>query len=197
MTKKIKIGITGGIGSGKSTVASIFELFGAEIFYSDQEAKKLMVTCDNIISALKEMFAPDDPYKEGGLDRTLIASKIFHNKALLSKINDIVHPEVRKAYLTRIKNSNLSYVINEAALLTNFEDEFDILILVQADQEKRIQRVKLRDQLSASDVLARIENQLADNQRGKIDYIIDNNDKLSLIDQVQGIHNAILNRINS
>ena len=88
-------------------------------------------------------------------------------------------------------------ILVKYALLTNFEDEFDILILVQADQEKRIQRVKLRDQLSASDVLARIENQLADNQRGKIDYIIDNNDKLSLIDQVQAIHDAILNRINS
>tara|TARA_E500000318_G_C3495585_1_gene186261 strand:- start:54 stop:641 length:588 start_codon:yes stop_codon:yes gene_type:complete len=189
------IGLTGGIGSGKSTVANMFKELGVPVYIADDEAKKIMLTNkvkNKIISLLGE-----NSYLDNRINKTFIASKVFNNKELLEKLNKIVHPAVALDFLEWSKKQKGPYVIKEAAVL--FENEgykkCDLTILVVADEKTRIQRVLKRDSTTESKIKERIENQWPDSKKLKLaDFIIKNNEGLpNLKSQVYKIHEKLIN----
>ncbi len=189
ITMKIKIGITGGIGSGKSTVAKIVETIGFPVYYSDQRAKELMNSSDEIKEELNNHFGIDF-YAEGSLNRKLLADKIFQNKDELTFVNQLVHPIVRQDFYLWSENQSCKIVFQESALLfeTGNEKNFTATILITATDELRIQRVMKRDNCSRASVLERMKNQLPEAQkRSKATYIIENNETQSVIQQTISI----------
>lgn len=189
----LKIGLTGGIGSGKSTVAQIFKELGIPIFFSDQEAKKVYLD-DNVRTQVVSLLG-EGAYSGPKPELPFIASKVFENKALLSQLNAIIHPAVRKAH-TEWHNSQISpYTINEAAILfeTGAYRGFDKTILVTAPEEIRLERVIQRDGAKAHEVKARMQKQWPDSQKEKLcNYLIINDGQHSLIHQVQRVHSQLL-----
>ena len=191
------IGLTGGIGSGKSTVARKFNELGVSIYIADDRAKSLMVQNTEIIKGIVKIFG-DEAYLDGQLNRAFIAGQVFSDKSLLQKLNNIVHPAVEKDFQSWIleeSKSSAKYVIKEAAIL--FENggykKCDYTILVTAPKEERIQRVIERDHTNRQAVLDRIKNQWSDSKKVLLaDFIIRNKDleETSLI--VNKIHNKII-----
>ena len=190
------IGLTGGIGSGKSTVARKFNELGVPVYIADDRAKSLMVKNPKIIKGIVKIFG-DEAYLDGQLNRAFIASQVFSDKNLLQKLNNLVHPAVEKDFQSWIleTKSSAGYVIKEAAIL--FENggykKCDSTILVTAPKEERIQRVIERDHTNRQAVLDRINNQWSDSKKVVLaDFIIRNMDfkKTSLI--INKIHNKII-----
>ncbi|WP_298541018.1 dephospho-CoA kinase [uncultured Aquimarina sp.] len=187
------IGLTGGIGSGKSTVAEMFAKLGVPIYIADDEAKKLM---NEDISVKKQIVAllGVNSYTEQGLNRSFIADKVFNNKELLEKLNAIVHPKVA-THFTKWKNEQkFEYVIKEAAIL--FENggykRCDHTILVTAPKETRIKRVLKRDNTTRSQVLARLKNQWEDSEKIPLaDFVIINTNLEETWLQIKKIHNKL------
>lgn len=196
MTNPIKIGITGGIGSGKTTVSKIFELLGVEVFSSDVEAKQIMLSIP-VKQQIIELLGTESYAEDGSLSRIYLAGRVFNDKTLLNELNDIVHPAVQDVYLSSVKQSKSLYVINEAALHVEKNTSLlDILIVVTADESVRISRVMTRDGVSKQQVLDRMNNQTSEEERlAAANYIIKNDGQTSIIDQVQKVHASILNRI--
>ena len=161
----IIIGLSGGIGSGKSTIAKWFSQKGIAVYNSDDEAKKLIDTNPELIEKLSLIFG-EETYKDGIYNRAFVASKVFENKELLQKLNAAVHPVVFEHFDQWIKNQKSDFVIKEAAIL--FESgsykNCDSVISVIADEEKRIQRVIKRDGLTESQIRSRIKNQWTDSK---------------------------------
>ena len=180
-----KIGITGGIGSGKTTVCEIFKLLGVPVFHADTEAKKLQDNDLQIKRQLIELFGEHIYLSNGILDRTKLAGLIFNNKTALSDVNAIIHPAVRKTFLNWVNNYlDTPYVLYEAAILLESGDasDFDSNILILADEKARIDRVIRRDHTSEELVRQRIMNQMPDYQKIKmVDFIIENNNEKLLI----------------
>jgi len=183
------IGLTGGIGSGKTTVARQFEALGIPVYISDEEAKKVMESEESKI-ALKAAFGTDI-FSNDVLDRKKLAEIVFNDVIKLEELNQIVHPLVRKDFELWIKKkSHFQYVIKEAAIL--FESgsykDCDIIITVTAPIETRIERVLLRDNTDYSSVLKRIENQWTDEMRfAKSDFIIHNIDLENTKNQISKV----------
>lgn len=186
------IGITGGIGSGKSIISQILTNLGYDVFYSDQEAKWVM---NNDTELRKELIAVfgEETYLDNELNRPFLAEKIFTSPELKEKINQIVHPIVRKRFSDFVSNSNSPVVFNEAAILfeTGGYKDFDATILIVADKEIRIQRVMQRDNATREQVAARMNNQWSDEQKVKLtNHIIYNNYTDLLVPQVLSILNT-------
>jgi dephospho-CoA kinase len=182
----LKIGVTGGIGSGKSMICQIISTMGYPVFYSDQEAKCIM---NNHLELRKELIAVfgEEAYLNNRLNRQFLAEKIFTSPELKEKINKIVHPRVRQRFSDFVANTNAPFVFNEAAILfeTGGYKDFDATILVVADKETRIQRVMQRDNISREEVEARMNNQWSDEQKLKLaSHVIYNNDGDLLVPQV-------------
>jgi dephospho-CoA kinase len=190
----LTVGITGGIGSGKTTVCKIFETLQVPIYYADERAKWLLNNDEKIINSVKNLLGVE-AYINGQLNRTYIADKVFNNKELLDSYNEIVHPAVAYDTLEWMQQYVYSkYVIKEAALLveTGLYLTLDKLIVVTAPTELRIQRVMQRDHTTRDAVEARINNQLSEEEKIKVaDFVVINDGSTSLIDQVLKIH-AIL-----
>lgn len=195
MAKKVKIvGLTGGIGSGKTTVAKMFASFGIPIYNSDEEAKKLVQTSETIRKQLILLLG-EETFKNGKLDRKFMADKIFSDKQLLQKVNAIIHPEVGEHFQKWALSQQSSYVIKEAAIL--FESESnklcDVVIMVTAPEKKRIKRVMDRDGVSEMEVRARMDNQWSDARKIELsDYIIDNIILSQTRKQVEMIHSQLI-----
>jgi dephospho-CoA kinase len=196
-----KIGITGGIGSGKSFVCNIFKCFGIPIFNSDEIAKYLTETDVDVKNKIKETFGNDIYLPIGVLDRKRLADVVFNDKEKLSQLNNIVHPAVRN-YFERwiLFQNNPPYVITENAILfeSGQSDFFDKIITVNADEEIRIKRVMVRNSISRDKVLERMNNQLSNDYKLEhSDYVILNNENaieasfLNLIPQVYEIHSQL------
>lgn len=186
---KLKIGITGGIGSGKSTVAKIIEVLGFPVYYSDHEAKMLMNSSDEIREELNNHFGIDF-YSEGQLNRKLLADKIFQNKEELNFVNQLVHPLVRQDFYLWSERQLSKIVFQESALLfeTGNEKNFSATILVTASDELRIQRVMKRDNCSRASVLERMKNQLPESEKiAKANFVLYNNENESLIQQTLSV----------
>lgn len=188
------IGITGGIGSGKSTVVTEFEKLGIPCYVADLEAKKIMV---NSLKLKKEIInlLGTEAYVDDELDRAYIAAKVFNEKTLLKKLNQIVHPAVHKHFLDYVNHQNSSYCLYESAILfENKSESFcDKIIVVTADLEKRIQRVIKRDGIDRELVLERVRNQWSQEEKvKKADYIILNDKKSFLKQQVLSLHDKLL-----
>jgi dephospho-CoA kinase len=191
----LKIGITGGIGSGKSTVSAAFVFLGIPFYSSDQRAKWLMNNKPELKQKIQHLFG-NQAYIEGELNRKWIAQKAFTNPSLLKELNDAVHPAVEKDYEEFCsQHKHAPYTLKEAAIL--FESGsykgLDKIILVVSPLELRIQRVMERDSLSREEVLKRIENQLSDEEKiSKSDYVIQNDGEHSILLQVLHIHKKLL-----
>jgi dephospho-CoA kinase len=184
MTKVI--GVTGGIGSGKSIIGLILSTIGYPVYYSDQEAKWVMNNDPELRKELIAVFG-EEAYLDNELNRPFLAEKIFTSPELKEKINQIVHPIVRKRFSDFVSNSNSPFVFNEAAILfeTGGYKDFDATILVVADKETRIQRVMQRDNITREQVEARMNNQWSDEQKLKLaNHIIYNNNEDLLVPQV-------------
>lgn len=195
-----KIGITGGIGSGKTTICKIFESLNVPIYYADVEAKKIMASNLQVKSQLKEILGEKAYHKNGKPDRKYIASKIFSDKELMSKVEKIIHPAVlsdSERWMEQWKAAgNSSYVLKEAALLVeNGTFKYlDALIVVTCPENIRIKRVMKRDKLSFEDVMSKVKNQLPEDDKVKVaDYIIINDGIKPLIPQIWEIHNRLTN----
>ena len=188
------IGLTGGIGSGKSTVANMFKELGVPVYNSDERAKYLMNTSLEIKSQLIKLLG-EEAYKGDKLNRSFIAEKVFSNTNLLAKLNDIVHPIVRNDFIDWTKKQDYSYVIQETALLfeNKAQDLYDSIILVTAPIETRIIRVVDRDKSSREQVIARMKNQLDDKKKLNLsNYVIENIDLERTSSNVLQVHASIL-----
>ncbi len=183
--KPFLLGLTGGIGSGKSTVAKIFLALGIPVFNSDDEAKSIVNTDEDVKQKIKAEFG--EVYLNGKLDRAKMAAIVFNNAEALKKLNGIVHPAVGKKFKTWVvENNNKPILIKEAAILieSGAYKEMDKIVLVKASEETRINRVVKRNNVSEGEVKERMKNQLSDGDKAKYcDFVIDNEDQM-LIPQV-------------
>ncbi len=199
MNAGMKLGITGGIGSGKTSVCRVFNVLGIPVFSADPEAGKILDHDEKVIRELKKI-AGRDLYKNGILNKKALASMIFNDPVLLSKVNALVHPAVFENFRRWADVQKAPYVIMEAAIL--FESGADSLVdriaTVVAPVEERISRVTRRNILTRKEVLARIKNQMDDDSRRKLsDYIISNSENDMIIPAILRIHEDILTHINS
>lgn len=190
-----KIGLTGNIGSGKTTVAKVFETLGVPVFYSDIEAKKLY-SSHNVIVKVIETFGDNILDKNNKIDFKKLAEIVFNSADNLSKLNQIIHPILFDKFQEWASQfPDKPYVIMEAAVIfeNNLEKYFDKIIFVTAPQDIRIQRVIERDKVSKEMVLKRIENQWTEEEKTcKSDYIIENYDNHAVIPQILEIHKTLL-----
>ena len=192
------VGLTGGIGSGKTTVAQMFKSFGVPVYNADEEAKILMQNSDAIKHELIDLLG-ESCYTDGQLNRSYIASQVFANQRLLQKINAIVHPKVTTHFQEWFSNQNAPYVIKEVAILfeTKFQHLFDFIITVTAPIETRIQRVMDRDQKTKKEVMSVINNQLPDLEKiNQSNFVIYNNIFSEIENKSLFIHNDIIKRLN-
>ncbi len=191
----INVGITGGIGSGKSTVCKIFETLGVPVYYSDYEARVLSDTHPDIVAGVKKLFG-DDIYVSGKMDRKSVGEIVFKDKEKLEALNKIIHPVVASHFESwKNRHNHYPYILKEAAIL--FESgaykQVDKIITVSAPKELRISRVVKRDGISREEVLTRISNQMEDEEKiKKSDYVIKCNDIDLVIPQVVRIHQELL-----
>lgn len=196
--KILKIGITGGIGSGKTTACHIFETLGIPVYYADDRAKALMVENTALIHSIKNLFGEAAYLSDGALNRKHIADIAFHNPLKLNELNALVHPAVwLDGEQWHNAQTQAPYTLKEAALLFESGGNFlmDKIITVVAPVETRIERVLLRGggTLTRSDVEARIAKQLPDEEKIKqSDFVIWNDGTQALIPQVLAIHQALI-----
>lgn len=192
----IIIGLTGGIGSGKSTVLSFFKELGAATYVADIEAKKLMNSNSELIADIKMLFG-ESAYQNQELNRNYISSIVFKNKEKLEALNSLVHPKVREDFKNYLKNIENTIVIYEAAILfeSGSNKLCDYVITVFADFEDKIARIIKRDGVSKEQILERMQHQINDESKIRKSNFIINNTKLSDVKtQVKTIYN-ILNKL--
>ena len=191
-----KIGITGGIGSGKTTVCQIFETLGIPIYYADTEAKRIMVEDAHLITKIKNLFGKEAYTTEGQLNRAFIGNLVFKDKKLLEKLNAIVHPALAEDYEKWHDSQKLvPYTLKEAAILFEMGAYkiMDKVITVSAPIELRIKRVMARDKVEKAAVLNRISKQMPEEEKEKrADFIVHNDGKQGLIEQVLKIHKILI-----
>ena len=189
------IGLTGGIGSGKSSVLEIFKKIGISTYNADESAKELINSDKKIIHSIKQLFG-EDIYNENKLNSKLVSKIVFNDKEKLKSLNSIIHPAVAINFDNFCFNHrDESYIVKEAAIIfeTNTENLFDKIIYVKAPEEIRIDRVIQRDKLSRDDVLMRIQNQINETSIiDKCDFIIDNINYIELEQKVLEIHNTLI-----
>jgi dephospho-CoA kinase len=182
----LKIGITGGIGSGKTFVCQILEKMGYPVFYSDQEAKKLMNTNQNLIENIQHLIGKN-AYKNNQLNKEYIASKIFTEPDFRGKLNALVHPTVYSSFEIWASKQLNNIVFNESALLfeTGSYKRFDKTILIISSYETRIKRIKSRDSIGKDEIDLRMKSQLNDTEKIKMaDYIIENEEKKMILPEI-------------
>jgi dephospho-CoA kinase len=190
----LKIGLTGGIGVGKSTVARIFEVLGIPVYYADQAARQLMVEDEELKLAIIDFFGKD-AYTSAGLNRKFIAGEVFNNEEKLKALNALVHPATLKDAEEWFKKQTAPYVIKEAALIfeSGSNKMLDYVIGVKAPLNLRIQRAMERDHISAAEVTARINKQMDEEEKLRLcDYVIVNDEQQLLIPQVLALHDQFL-----
>lgn len=192
----LKAGITGGIGSGKTTVCKIFEALGIPVYYADWQAKQLMVSDPRLVAGVRKLFGPQSYLPNGALNRPFIAQKVFNDDQKLQQLNQLVHPAVfEDADRWHHAQKDAPYTLKEAALL--FESgnyrQLDKVITIFAPEELRIRRVIERDGSTPQDVRARMAKQMPEEEKIKrADFVIYNDGEHSLIRQALDIHKALL-----
>ena len=184
------IGLTGGIGSGKSTVLELFKFLGVKTYSADESAKKLVNTDPYLINLIKSSFG-DNIYDKGILNSRKLSKIVFEDTEKLKLLNSIIHPAVAKDFKLFLNSINEDYIVKEAAIIfeTKSENSYDKIIFIQAPLEIRIERVMNRDNISREEVMKRINNQLDENLIiDKCDYVIRNENIEDLEDKVLSIH---------
>ena len=195
--KRLLVGITGGIGSGKSTVARIFSILGIPVYYADDRAKWLMANDEALKEQIKANFGQESYSETGVLNRALLASQVFSDEEKVKTINGLVHPAVKADFENWANAKTAPYVLKEAALLfeTGSYKDLDKVINVSSPIRIRISRVLMRDphrnEKQVNDI---IDKQLPDEEKNKLaDFVIKNTDNKLLIPQVLEIHLQLLN----
>lgn len=191
----LKIGITGGIGSGKTTVCKVFEVLGIPAFNADEVAKDIMLNDEELVKNIKKHFGADAYFKDGALNRKYLANIVFNDENELENLNKLVHPATIQAFERWAKKQSSPYCLHEAAIL--FESgaykTCDHSILVSASTDTRIKRVMKRDQVSEKEVMDRIKMQMPESEKAELaDFIIFNEDDTALIPQVLKLHQTFL-----
>lgn len=193
------VGLTGGIGSGKTTVAQIFQQLQVPVFVADEESKKLLDTDADLQAQLVEWLGPE-LIKEGRVDRAYMASRIFKDEDLLKKVNALIHPAVGRAFQNWYQKQEAPYIIREAAILFESGTHKDCakIIVVSAPEELRLQRVIKRSGESPEQVKARMAKQWPQEKKEALaDYIIHNDHQEMLIPQVLQIHEDLIHIANT
>ncbi len=187
------VGLTGGLGSGKTTIARIFQVLEVPVYFSDTRAKLLMSIDPTLKAAIRDEFGEEAYKTDGSLNRQFLASLVFSDKEKLATLNKIVHPAVRKDFEIWAQKQNCPYVITESAILieSGLYKLMHKVVSVFANEQTRVERVVRRDFLEHHQVWERINNQTDDENRSKhSDFIIDNNQTM-LIGQVLKIHTKL------
>ncbi|MBI3138634.1 MAG: dephospho-CoA kinase [Sphingobacteriales bacterium] len=195
----LRIGLTGGIGSGKSTVAKVFETLGIPVYYADEVAKRIL-NSDPVLKESILLHFGTAAYKEGILDRKYLAAVVFNNQEKLDLLNSLVHPATIRDSQSWMQDQNAPYAIREAALLfeSGAAGNLDFVIGVYAPRVLRIQRVIKRDGLTAEEIEKRISRQINEEMKMKLcDAVIRNDEQELVIPQVMRLHEKLLemNRI--
>lgn len=193
----LKIGVTGGIGSGKTTVCGVFRALGIPVYDADSEAKKLMITHEGLVRALKLAFGEEAYDTLGQLNRPYLASRVFNDEAALAQLNAIVHPVVIQAANDWAEVQNAPYTVKEAALLFQSGSYVhnDFNIVVAAPEALRISRVMERDGMAEAQVRARMDKQMhQEEQIAKADFVVWNDGVRALIPQVLELDRQFRNR---
>lgn len=190
----LKIGLTGGMGSGKTTVSRIFSVLGIPVFYADDVAKQLMNEDEGLKKKIIQLFG-ENAYHDNELNRKFIAGIVFNDKFKLEQLNAVVHPVTIAAAANWINKQTSPYIIKEAALM--FESaaavHLDYVIGVYAPQHLRLQRVMQRDNVKREDVLARMNSQVDETIKMKLcDFIIVNDEQQAVLPQVISLHKKLL-----
>ncbi len=196
----LKIGVTGGIGSGKTTVCKIFEVLDIPVYYADPRAKLLMIEDSKLVKEIKKLLGDKSYNKDKSLNRKYIANIIFNDKNKLNALNALVHPAVKNDFDKWCDSQNSPYVLKEAALL--FENgsykSLDKTILVSAPLELRVLRVMKRDNHTRESILSRVRNQMPESEKEKLaNIIIKNDNDISLISQIIEIHRQLVKDSNA
>ena len=186
----LRIGLTGGIGSGKTTVAKVFETLGIPVYYADDRAKHLMNTNSALKASIIQHFG-NEAYQNGELDRKYLAAIVFNNKEKLELLNSLTHPITIRDAEEWMKIQTTPYTVKEAALLfeSGAAEHLDFVIGVYTPQHIRVQRVVHRDHLPVEEVMKRISHQIDEEMKMKLcDFVITNNDQQLVIPQVLELH---------
>jgi dephospho-CoA kinase len=194
----LKVGITGGIGSGKSTVCQVFETLGIPVFYADREARILTDTDPAIVSGIKELFG-EEIYIDGKLDRIKVAEAAFNNNGILQQINGIIHPATIEYGKRWMLSQTAPYVIKEAAIFfeTGSNKDMDVMIGVTAPLNIRVKRIMQRDNTTKAKVLDRVSKQMDEEEKmDRCDHVIINDGISAIIPQVLALHELLLRRAN-
>ena len=190
----LKLGLTGGIGSGKTTVAHIFEVLSIPVYYADSAARDLMNNDPDLKKKIITSFGPDT-YKNGELNRTYLGSIVFQNSEKLNLLNSIVHPVTIRNSENWMENQKTPYAIKEAALIfeAGLEKHLDYVVGVTAPESLRIQRVVERDHVTKQKVLDRMRHQMDEKEKiSRCDFVIQNDGIQALLPQVLAIHEKLL-----
>ena len=190
----LKIGITGGIGSGKTTVAKVFEVLGIPVYYADDAAKRLMNTDEKLKEKIQLQFG-NDVYKDGRLDRKYLAEIVFKNPEKLQLLNALVHPAILKDAERWMQNQSTAYSLKEAALIfeSGAQEQLDYVIGVTAPAPLRIQRTMHRDSITREEVILRMDKQMDETIKIKLcDFVIKNDEQEMLLPQVLELHKKLL-----
>ncbi len=193
-TNSVRVGITGGIGAGKSIVSSVFEVLGVAQYDADTRAKWLMNNREDLITAITQLFGAR-AYNAGGLDRKYVAQSVFKDKLLLGKLNELVHPAVADDFDAWSEKQHAAYLLKEAALL--FESDsyrtLDKIITVTAPETLRIARVSKRDGRSKEQIKSIMNHQMSEKEKlEKSDFVITNDGHHLVIPQVLSVHRELL-----
>ncbi len=191
----IKVGVTGGIGSGKSTVCKIFQVLGIPVFNADGEARRLMEEDKALVGKIKVLFGTD-AYSGDKLNRQWIAAQVFKDKSLLNRLNAFVHPVVGKQFIRwAAAQKDVPYLVKEAAILfeSGAEKGLDYVVFVKAPEKLRIKRIMQRDGVTELQVRQRMQNQWPDEKKEKCsDFVLVNDDKQMVLPQAIQLHNHLL-----
>ena len=198
-TKLIIIGVTGGIGSGKSYICRIISSLGFPVYNCDAEAKKLMNTNKHIINSLKQLIGENSYDSEGNLNKPTIAQFLFANEENAHKINSVVHPVVKEDFRSWASAQNADLIFMESAILfeSGFNDVVDNVITITAPPETRIERTIRRDNTTREQVIARMNQQMQDEERVRLsDYIISNNTNDNVEQQIKTIIETLSKQVH-
>jgi dephospho-CoA kinase len=191
----LRVGLTGGMGSGKSTVAKIFSVMGAPVYDADAAAKRLMQHDAELKQQLIDIFG-EELYQNGKLDRIWLAAKVFNDTELLKKLNSVVHPATIRDGAEWMLSQHFAYAIKEAALIfeSGSNRELDFVIGVRSPLELRMERIRKRDNISDDAIRARMNKQMPEDEKMKLcDAVIENDEANLLIPQVLQLHQRFIN----
>lgn len=193
----LKIGLTGGIGSGKTTVAKVLEVLGIPVYYADEAAKELMHSNELLKQQLILHFGKETYFEDGQLNRKHLSSIVFNNKEKLELLNSLVHPATIADAKEWFSKQHSPYVVKEAALLfeSGTAEGLDYIIGVTAPAALRIKRVMDRDRVTAAEVRIRMANQVDEALKMKLcDFVLNNNEQELLLPQVLALHKELIKR---